>query len=155
VVYSWFSESERTRTLTPGKKKKLLLLAHGKCEYCGKELTKKGIREEIHHIKQFAKGGSDKESNLIVLCPDCHSRVDTISAESLKKKISKRLNGNKTKATSSSIKKAKVKRTISKSSKVKPLKTKSVMKATTKTRKKKTSIKKPKNGSYFTLGDLL
>ena len=86
-----FWEEERRRTLTAGDKKWLLLRARGKCEYCRGDITAKGIKEEIHHIRQWAGGGSDRDSNLIVLCPNCHSKADLISPEEFKRKIAYRL----------------------------------------------------------------
>jgi len=88
-----FWEEERRRTLTAGEKKRLLLLAKGKCENCGMRLTEQGVGEDIHHIKPWAERGSDKDDNLIVLCPNCHRKVKvgTIPAEELKKKIAYRL----------------------------------------------------------------
>lgn len=32
---------------------------------------------EIHHITELAEGGSTEYDNLIVLCPNCHTRVHT------------------------------------------------------------------------------
>ena len=41
------------------------------CMECGKKNT----RFEVHHITPRSKGGADTISNLITLCPECHSRT--------------------------------------------------------------------------------
>jgi hypothetical protein len=51
------------------------------------------MSENIHHIVPFSSRGSDGFHNLIVLCPDCHSKVHTtgVSVEVLRSRISYRL----------------------------------------------------------------
>ena len=47
-------------------------MSAGECLGCGE----KDIRLlEVHHIKPFAKGGSNKPTNLSVLCPTCHHKA--------------------------------------------------------------------------------
>ena len=41
------------------------------CMECGKKNT----RFEVHHITPRSKGGADTISNLITLCPECHSKT--------------------------------------------------------------------------------
>jgi len=121
-------------------------MAKGKCEYCKKNLVSQGIKENIHHIVGFASRGSDAYHNLIVLCPDCHSRVhnDQISKEELRAKISYRLpkralvdNTAKetVKAKRTTAKKATATTTTSKKTAIKKT-------AATKTTPKKTTVKK-------------
>lgn len=86
-----FWGGKRSRTVTPGDKNYLVRIARGKCEYCRGEIIGKGIVPHIHHIVPHASGGSDREHNLIVLCPNCHSSVDHISRAELRRKISYRL----------------------------------------------------------------
>ena len=81
----------KRRSLTPGDKNYLVRIAKGKCEYCGGDIIGKGIVPNIHHIVPFASGGSDREHNLIVLCPNCHTRVDHISRAELRIRIAYRL----------------------------------------------------------------
>lgn len=43
------------------------------CEFCGKQSD----HLEIHHIRPRAKGGTNRPSNLIALCPECHRKADS------------------------------------------------------------------------------
>jgi hypothetical protein len=91
MLFNIWGGGQRRRTLTPGDKSYLLRAARGKCEYCGGDIVAKGVVADIHHIVPFASRGSDSYHNLIVLCPNCHSKVDSISKEALRKKIAYRL----------------------------------------------------------------
>jgi hypothetical protein len=57
----------------------LLQESHGKCEGCGKPAPFTGEDGEpfleSHHVRPLADGGSDKITNAVVLCPNCHRRV--------------------------------------------------------------------------------
>jgi hypothetical protein len=132
MIFDIWGEGRR-RTVTPGDKSYLIRIARGKCEYCGGEIIGKGIVPEIHHIVPHASGGSDREHNLIVLCPNCHSRVDHIPRAELRHKISYRL-PKKSSAVNIQEKARKRKTTAKKSS------TKKV--ASSKTRRRKTTTKK-------------
>ena len=46
--------------------------AKGRCEACGDWLAP---LIEVHHIHQVAEGGNGDMSNLVGLCPNCHSIV--------------------------------------------------------------------------------
>lgn len=51
--------------------------AKGICEGCGKPAPfEKNGRPflEVHHVKHLAQGGSDRTSNAVALCPNCHRR---------------------------------------------------------------------------------
>jgi 5-methylcytosine-specific restriction protein A len=52
--------------------------SHGKCESCGKLAPFTGDDGEpfleSHHVRRLADGGSDKITNAVVLCPNCHRR---------------------------------------------------------------------------------
>lgn len=76
--------------LTASQKRELERKAGFKCELCGRGT--KDFKPDVHHIKPKAKGGSNRESNLIVLCPTCHRRVHDgrVSQADLKRAISKR-----------------------------------------------------------------
>lgn len=74
-------------------KRELERKTKSKCEVCGEQF-KSGLKPHIHHIKPIEEGGSNKESNLIVLCPNCHcrahSKVKKYSSSELRKHIRKR-----------------------------------------------------------------
>jgi len=50
--------------------------AHGRCELCKERApfkTDKGIPFlEVHHVKPLAKHGSDRTTNAVGVCPNCH-----------------------------------------------------------------------------------
>lgn len=47
--------------------------ANMRCEVCDRDLT--GLKEQVHHIKPRSEGGPNTPMNLIVLCPNCHSKA--------------------------------------------------------------------------------
>lgn len=61
--------------------------ADKQCEWCGKDIDS----PDVHHIKPREEGGSNKTSNLIVLCPNCHRKADSgvISRSKLKYQVRK------------------------------------------------------------------
>lgn len=52
--------------------------AHGKCEACGERAPFTSDDGEpyfeSHHVRPLADGGSDKVTNTVALCPNCHRR---------------------------------------------------------------------------------
>jgi Predicted restriction endonuclease len=56
----------------------VLQKANGRCEGCGKPAPFTGDDGEpfleSHHVRTLADGGSDKITNAVVLCPNCHRR---------------------------------------------------------------------------------
>jgi HNH endonuclease len=46
------------------------------CESCGSDApfrnTKGRLHLEVHHVKPLSKGGSDRISNAVAVCPNCH-----------------------------------------------------------------------------------
>lgn len=51
--------------------------ANGNCEGCGEAapFEKDGLPYlEVHHVKHLAQKGSDRTSNAVALCPNCHRR---------------------------------------------------------------------------------
>ncbi|MGB9842561.1 MAG: HNH endonuclease [Candidatus Bathyarchaeales archaeon] len=54
----------------------LLLRSKGKCEYCGLDLHEEGVKPHFHHKDGDPK--NNKASNLIVVCPNCHSKFHKV-----------------------------------------------------------------------------
>lgn len=77
-------DDKTKRNVSEKKKASLILENNGICQYCKKKF--KATELDVHHIKEISKGGRNKESNLIVLCPNDHRKahVGTISREELK-----------------------------------------------------------------------
>jgi 5-methylcytosine-specific restriction protein A len=51
--------------------------ANGRCEGCGEPAPFEKDGEpflEVHHVKHLAQEGSDRPSNAVALCPNCHRR---------------------------------------------------------------------------------
>ena len=60
------------RPLSNEIKKRLIAKSGGKCAICGA----KGIALDVSHILPMAFGGTNTESNLLLLCPNCHRSFD-------------------------------------------------------------------------------
>jgi len=54
-------------------KESALRKAHWRCQNCG--MSGREVKLEVHHIVPISKGGTNKLSNLTVLCPNCHSKI--------------------------------------------------------------------------------
>lgn len=61
--------TKRERTLTAADKKRIAAKQGWKCKKCSMSLQ---ARFHVDHIKPFAEGGSDLDSNLQALCSNCH-----------------------------------------------------------------------------------
>lgn len=80
------------RKLTFKQKEKVIILKTRGCEIC----KWKKASCDIHHIKSIAKGGTNRPSNLITLCPNHHrmadqGKVTIISLFTLVKKRKKKI----------------------------------------------------------------
>jgi|YelNatPaOPRAMG01_1025707.scaffolds.fasta_scaffold236495_1 5-methylcytosine-specific restriction endonuclease McrA len=65
-------EEPRKEPIPRSLRTELLLRCKGKCEECGLDFHKEGIRPHFHHKDGNPK--NNKPSNLIVVCPNCHSK---------------------------------------------------------------------------------
>ena len=63
--------------------KRLISYNNGQCELCGQPapFQRKDNTPylEAHYVKWLSKGGSPTIDNLVVLCPNCHSRVHELN----------------------------------------------------------------------------
>lgn len=65
-----FPKKKRKRKLTSADKKRIAAKQGYKCKKCRVGF---GVVYHIDHIKPHSEGGSDRESNLQALCPNCHA----------------------------------------------------------------------------------
>lgn len=67
-------DSSKTTAPVPEQRKRELIFdrAEQRCEWCETDLD----NPQIHHIKPRSEGGSNEPSNLMILCPTCHSKAD-------------------------------------------------------------------------------
>jgi len=60
-----------TKGLTPSKRATLVQkYSKGRCSYCKKKFDYLNL--DVHHIKERSKGGSNKLTNVTILCAGCH-----------------------------------------------------------------------------------
>lgn len=70
-LFDYNKEGKKVRAAVPiSTQKEIFIRAKGKCERCKKPL--KGLKPHIHHKDK--KPSNNKKSNLILLCPNCHSK---------------------------------------------------------------------------------
>ncbi len=74
-------------SITQKIRDKLLVEAQHRCTICHEKCF------EIHHIIEQADGGTDDESNLIVMCPNCHQHRYHRSKEFTRSQLLKYKNG--------------------------------------------------------------
>jgi 5-methylcytosine-specific restriction endonuclease McrA len=67
------SDRKRRKPIPDSLRHELILRCKGRCELCGLDFYKAGITPEIHH--KDGNPRNNKPSNLIVLCPNCHTKV--------------------------------------------------------------------------------
>ena len=78
--------TQRSRPTFNDKDKQFLFKEQGgKCNGCGHKLPMRNLT--VDHIKPFSKGGSDKPSNLQLLCNSCNSMKGDGTQAQLKKRL--------------------------------------------------------------------
>jgi len=89
MVFSGFFDEPRQQRARPtfnAKDKAHLYSAQkGKCNGCGVKFPVRNMT--VDHIKPFSKGGSDKPSNLQLLCGSCNSMKGNGTQAQLMKKL--------------------------------------------------------------------
>lgn len=62
----------------------------GRCASCGRKCaelsggTWRVACGGVHHIRALSQGGSSDVSNLVLLCPSCHNRIDAARRAAMK-----------------------------------------------------------------------
>jgi 5-methylcytosine-specific restriction endonuclease McrA len=70
-MFLLWGEEKPKKGLTPARRAALVLrFSKGRCFECGKKFDYSGL--DVHHIKERSKGGSNKLTNLTILCAGCH-----------------------------------------------------------------------------------
>lgn len=55
------------------------------CRLCFNQLEQKGL--QVHHIVPVSNGGDDENTNLVLLCYDCHTNLHKVGWENYVKKL--------------------------------------------------------------------
>ena len=66
-------EEPRRKPIPMSVQKKVIARSRGKCEICGFDFVKHDVKPHIHH--KDGNPRNNKLSNLIVVCPNCHSKL--------------------------------------------------------------------------------
>ncbi len=90
MVFGYFNEPQgepqRARPSFSAKDKEFLFERQkGKCNGCAVKFPMRNMT--VDHIKPFSKGGSDKPSNLQLLCNSCNSMKGNGTQAQLKKRL--------------------------------------------------------------------
>ncbi|MEM9195230.1 MAG: HNH endonuclease [Myxococcota bacterium] len=67
----------RRRSLPPAQRARIFERDERRCTKCG---TTKG-NLEIHHVKEVVYGGTDDDSNLVLICKECHAKETALLAK--------------------------------------------------------------------------
>ena len=76
-------EPKRKRLLSSADKKRIAARQKYRCAKCH---TTFGTVYHVDHITRFSDGGSDRDSNLQALCPNCHSEKTENERHRIKQK---------------------------------------------------------------------
>ena len=64
-------KEKRKKGLTPSKRAVLVQrYSNSRCSYCRKKFDYLNL--DVHHLKERSKGGSNRLTNLTILCAGCH-----------------------------------------------------------------------------------
>lgn len=59
-------------SISSAKRKQILARDDYTCQNCGVQDEDERVEFEVHHVVPKSLGGSDRPSNLVVLCHECH-----------------------------------------------------------------------------------
>ncbi|MBS1262918.1 MAG: hypothetical protein MAG715_00083 [Methanonatronarchaeales archaeon] len=82
--------NQRRKELTQRKKNEIKYeRANEVCEACGTDTKGTSLSLHAHHITPLEEGGTNNDSNLIAVCPNCHDRAHggALSKNELKYKV--------------------------------------------------------------------
>lgn len=86
MVFGYFDEPQRARPSFSAKDKEFLFERQkGKCAGCEVKFPMRNMT--VDHIKPFSKGGSEKPSNLQLLCNSCNSMKGNGTQAQFKKRL--------------------------------------------------------------------
>ena len=66
-------EKPKRKPISISVQKKVIARSRGRCEICGFDFAKHDVKPHIHH--KDGNPRNNKLSNLIVVCPNCHSKL--------------------------------------------------------------------------------
>ena len=84
-MFDPFSPQRTRPTFTAKEKEALRKQQQGKCNGCGQRLPVRNLT--VDHIKPFSKGGTERLTNLQLLCGSCNSMKGDGTQAELKKKL--------------------------------------------------------------------
>ena len=84
-MFDPFSPQRSRPTFTSKEKDALHKQQQGKCNGCGQRLAVRNLT--VDHIKPFSKGGTERLTNLQLLCGSCNSMKGDGTQAELKKKL--------------------------------------------------------------------
>lgn len=87
TVAEWIGKTDNTAP-PPRVKVRVYLLAEGKCICCTRFIDGSKIVAEYDHVVPLILGGENRESNLQLLCSECHSAKSVLDVK-LKAKVAR------------------------------------------------------------------
>ena len=86
-VEEWKGRSDDT-AVPPRVKARIYLAAEGRCKNCTRFIDGSALAGEYDHVIPLILGGENKESNLQLLCSECHANKSRLDVK-LKAKVAR------------------------------------------------------------------